>query len=111
MGWIMKVDLFNAELEAQRSLLDLYEQAKKCRELFERANTPLPEVLKRVLGMNTFEGRPPISSVITAPEKPPMPPQAEADWIWIRAEEASPASAVLAVLRSAGGPLRPKDVV
>jgi hypothetical protein len=105
----MTGDLFNAEHEAQRSLLDLYEQAKKCQQLFERANVALPEVLKRVLGMSGASQKANISHV-AAPERPPMPPEAEQHWISIRDKEALPTSVVLAILRKAKGPLRAKDL-
>jgi hypothetical protein len=105
----MTADLFNAELEAQRSLLDLYEQATKCKTLFERANIALPEVLKRVLGMNGAGYKANVSHV-SAPERPPMPPEAGQDWISIREKEAMPTGIVLAILRKAKGPVRAKDL-
>lgn len=105
----MTVDLFNAELEAQRSLLDLYEQAKKCQTLFEHAHIALPEVLKRVLGMNGT-GEKAAASHVSAPQRPPMPPEAEQNWISIRDREGTPTSIVLAMLRSAKGPVRAKDL-
>jgi hypothetical protein len=109
MGVDMTVDLFNAELEAQRSLLDLYEQAKKCQVLFEHAHIALPEVLKRVLGMNGA-GDKAATSRITAPQRPPMPPEAQQNWISIRDKEVTPTTIVLAILRGTKGPMRPRDL-
>ena len=105
----MTVNLFNAELEAQRSLLDLYEQAKKCQVLFERANIALTEVLKRVLGMSGA-GAKGSGSRIAAPHRPPMPPEAEQTWISIRDKEVTPTTLVLAILRGSKGPMRAKDL-
>lgn len=105
----MTADLFNAELEAQRSLLDLYEQARKCQQLFEQAHIALPEVLKRVLGMSGTAHKATVSHV-SAPERPPMPPEAEQHWISIRDKEAMPTSVVLAILRKAKAPMRPRDL-
>jgi hypothetical protein len=105
----MSPDLFNAEQEALRSLMEWLEQAKKCQTLYERAHMALPEPLKRVLGMER-NGDKPSGSHIAAPEKPPMPPEAEPDWIWINQTDATATSVVLAVLRGAKGPLRAKDV-
>jgi hypothetical protein len=105
----MTADLFNAEMEAQRSLLELYEQAKKCQTLFERANIALPEVLKRVLGMSGIAYKANVSHV-AAPERPPMPPEADQDWIAIHEKEAMPTSVVLAILRTAKGPVRARDI-
>ena len=108
----MSDDLFIAELEASRSLVELIEQAKKCQALYERAHMALPEPLRRVLGMNgTGTGKGSAPPNISAPDKPPMPIDASPEWIWIRASEAMPANIVMAVLRGAKGPLRPKDVI
>lgn len=107
----MSDDLFNAELEATRSLMELYEQAKKCQLLFERAHMALPEPLRRVLGITS----PAVKSIappnITAPEKPAMPLDAGPDWAWIKASDAAPGTLVLAALRAAKAPLRPKDLI
>lgn len=105
----MTVDLFNAELEAQRSLLDLYEQAKKCQVLFEHAHIALPEVLKRVLGMSAATDKSSASRIV-APQRPPMPPEAEQNWISIRDKEATPTTIVLAILRAAKAPVRARDL-
>jgi len=107
----MNNDLFSAELEATRSLVELYEQAKKCQALFERAHMALPEPLRRVLGMSGAVEKTTTPPNISAPEKPPMPVDAGPDWIWIKATDASPASVVLALLRGANGPLRPKELI
>jgi hypothetical protein len=104
-------DLFNAELEASRSLVDLIEQAKKCQSLYERANMALPEPLRRVLGMNGSGGGNTVPSNITPPEKPPMPSDALPDWIWIPVIDAMPTSVVTAILRTAKAPLRPKEII
>jgi len=106
----MTSDIFNAEREAQRSLMEFYERAEECRLLFERANIPLPEALKRVLGMNGSGAKQTSQPIIPPPDRPSMPPDATSDWIWIRAKEATPNTLVLALLRAAGGVLRSKDV-
>ena len=105
----MSPDLFNAEQEALRSLMDWLDQARKIQTLYERAHMALPEPLKRVLGMNVANDKS-SSSQVAPPEKPPMPPEAEADWIYISQGDATPTSVVLAVLRAAGAPLRAKTV-
>jgi len=104
-------DLFNAELEASRSLVDLIEQAKKCQALYERANMALPEPLRRVLGMNGAGGANTAPSNIAPPEKPSMPSDALPDWIWIPVTDAMAMSVVTAILRTAKGPLRPKEII
>lgn len=107
----MSDDLFSAELEATRSLVELYEQAQKCQTLFERAHMALPEPLRRVLGMNATGEKASAPPNIAGPEKPPMPLDAAPDWVWIKASEASPASVVLALLRAAKAPVRPKELI
>lgn len=105
----MSQNLFNAEQEALHSLMDLYDQAKKCRTLFEQAHMALPEPLKRVLGINGT-GDKTVASHIAPPTMPPMPTEAETDWIWIRAGDATPTSVVLGILRTNKTPLRARDV-
>jgi hypothetical protein len=107
----MSDDIFSAELEATRSLVELYEQAKKCQTLFERAHMALPEPLRRVLGINGAGEKSAKPSNISPPEKPSMPVDAAPDWIWIKAIDASPASVTLAVLRASKGAVRPKDII
>ncbi len=46
-----------AETEAIQSLVQLYDQARKCQDLFERAQMALPEPLKRFLGLDVAEYR------------------------------------------------------
>ncbi len=105
----MSADLFNAEQEALRSLMELLDQAKKTRALYERAHMTFPEPLKRVLGMNGAGGQGAVSH-IPAPDVP-VPAEAKPDWAWVRQEVAAPTSIGLAVLREGGGPIRAKDVV
>jgi hypothetical protein len=106
-----------AEQEALRSLLALLDQAESCRQLYERAGMTLPEPLRRILGMGDATatpqpGRPaPGRMTIPPPDGPPRPVDAPADWIWIRAKDSSPTSAVLAVLRASEGAIRARDVV
>jgi hypothetical protein len=107
----MSDDLFSAEMEAGRSLVELYEQIKKCQALFERAHMALPEPLRRVLGVNGIGEKAIAPPNISAPEKPPMPLDAAPDWAWIKAEEASASTVTLAILRAAKGPVRPKDLI
>jgi hypothetical protein len=107
----MSDDLFSAEMEATRSLVELYDQAKKCQALFERAHMALPEPLRRVLGINAIGERSAAPPNIAAPEKPPMPLDAGPDWVWIKASDASVATVILAILRSAKSALRPKELI
>ena len=107
----MSDDLFTAELEASRSLVELIEQAKKCQALYERAHMALPEPLRRVLGMSGGSGKNAAPSNIASPEKPPMPMEAAPDWIWIELAEATPNSIVTALLRMAKGPMRPREII
>jgi hypothetical protein len=106
----MEYDLLTAEQEATRSLMELFEQAKKCQQLHERAQMTLPEPLKRMLGMSTNGTKKAVMS-IPPPERPPLPIGADSDWVCIKAEDAYPTSVALAFLREVGGPVAAKDVV
>ena len=48
----MSYDRIRAEEEAVQSLMELYQQSKKCQQLYERAGMGIPEALQRFLGMN-----------------------------------------------------------
>ncbi len=98
------------ERDAVQSLMDLYEQAERCQQLHEQAHLPLPEPLKRFLGMSINGDR--LGAVrpqIPPPERPAAPREAEPDWIWIDARQASPQSLVLALLRRSPA-MRPRDL-
>ena len=111
----MNLDRFNAEREAVQSLMEMYEQSKKCQQLFERADMALPEALQRFLGMNgnspKAAGHARSTAHIPAPTRPHEPEGAEPDWIWINVQDSSPTSAALAILRAAKEPVRAKDIV
>lgn len=100
-----------AEQEALRSLLDLMERADRSRQLYERAGMAIPEPLRRFLGMTDSGTKGAQRVTVPAPEPPPQPSEAQPGWIWIEANDASPTSVVLAVLRESGGAVRAKDVV
>jgi hypothetical protein len=106
----MNFDLLTAEHEAAQSLSDLITQAKRCRDLHERARMALPEPLKRMLGINTNGSKKPVVS-IPPPERPSLPVGADSDWVCIKASDAYPTSVALAVLRGSDGPMMAKDVV
>jgi hypothetical protein len=106
----MEYDLLTAEQEAIRSLMDLFEQAKKCQQLHERARMTLPEPLKRMLGMSTNGTKKAVVS-IPPPERPPLPIGAESDWVSIPVASAFPTSIALALLRDGEGPVPARDVV
>ncbi len=101
----------DAEREALKSLMDLYDLAKKCQQLHEAAEMPVPESLKRFLGMSEHTGNTNIAkeggSVGPPAHKPP--PEAAADWISIEVSGASVSSVALAILRRAGT-MRPRDL-
>lgn len=102
-------DQFFAEQEAYKELAELYERVNKCRDLFEVANLPLPDVLKRIIGMNGSVADT-AKSAIPAPEKPrSVPRQATDEWIWIPAGKTTPQTLVLAILRE-HGVMKPKDL-
>jgi hypothetical protein len=109
----MSIDQITAEQEAMESLIKLLEQAKRAQMLHDRAHMSYPEPLKRVLGLSVNgRGTSQIQETLNIPEPtpPPMPTGAKADWIWIRQEDATVISVVLALLRSATKPINPRDL-
>jgi hypothetical protein len=111
LGFVMSTDRLNAEQEAVRSVLSLIELAERSRQLHERAGMTMPEPLRRILGIvDTPERSPQPRVTVPAPTSPPRPQEAQPGWIWINAEDASPTSVVLAILRGSKEPIRAKDV-
>jgi len=105
----MNFDPVQAEQDAAQSFVDLVAQAKKCLQLYERASLPSPESLKRFFSLHT-NGKKIVPSV-PAPERPPLPEEAESDWVSIRIEDAYPQNVALALLRASGGALPIKELI
>jgi hypothetical protein len=112
----MSSDRIDAERQAITSLMELYEQADKCRKLYERAELTLPEALQRFLGMSEQAAKQsvnrPMGNTVKIPEpaKKDGPDGANSDWVSIDAASASATAIALAVLRGAGAAVRPKDL-
>src|SRR6476660_4588199 len=94
----------DAEREAAKSLIDLYDLAKKCHQLHEVANVPVPEPLKRFLGMSDHQGNAAGAKRVASIEQPSFvrPHEANDDWISIPVSEAGVSSVALAILRQVG---------
>lgn len=107
-------DRIQFEQEAVKSLMELYEQSRKCRQLYERANMALPEALQRFFGMNGNSQKPNngarVALSIPSPARPNEPEEAQPDWIWIDVRDASPTSVALAILREAKEPVPHKEI-
>ena len=101
-----------AEQEAAQSLVDLYEGARRCRELHEAAQMSLPDALKRFLGMSEdrakIERRP---LGVPRPETPRRPEGAGPSWVVIEVKDALPTSIALALLAEADGLMRSRDII
>jgi Fe2+ or Zn2+ uptake regulation protein len=85
------------ESEAYRSLADLLDRAEKTRSLFEQAGVSLPDALQRLVRRN---GHLAGTQMAIPALKPPAPPEAEADWIWVEQTAATPGTMALALLRA-----------
>jgi hypothetical protein len=94
-----------AESQAIQSLVQLYEQAKKCQQLYEQAHMALPEPLKRFLGIepvgnsNHSSSRPTLQIPQPSNRKPPE--GAAQDWLWVNVRHCTPSTLIAAVLRQA----------
>jgi hypothetical protein len=97
--------------EAANSVVELIEQAERCKRLHERHGLALPEILKRILSVNGAGNHLIAPRFTPAPEYKARPAEAQPDWICIRLEDATPTSIALAHLRAAKGPVRAKDIV
>jgi hypothetical protein len=110
MNW----DPIQAEQEAYQSYLALLDQARRCAELYERAELDLPERVQRLLGMIEGGARKVTRNAgahIQPPERINPPKESGVDWISIDAKKGIVTTVMLAILRSAnGGPVRSKEV-
>lgn len=94
------------KIEAHRSWADILERCDKARSLFQRAGETVPEELKALVG-NTP------ASPMHSPHpifRPPSPPNAGDDWIWIGIEDAATTTIMLAILGLSEQPLTVKDI-
>lgn len=96
-----------AETEAYRGLADLLEQADKVRTLFEQAGSPLPDALQRLVRSNGHTRAP---SLVAEFRPSSVPPDADAEWVWVDLKSATPGTLALAVLRGAGIPLTTREI-
>ena len=107
----MVIDRIDEESNAVQSLAALYEQARQCRDLYQRAQMGLPEALQRFFGMNGNSHKA-AGKGANIPPLPRLNPPEEAghDWLWIDVTQAGATSIVLAVLRANKEPLHPRDI-
>jgi hypothetical protein len=103
----MAFDRLNREEEAAESFVALMKQAKKCVELYIRAQMALPEPLQRMVGIE--DDRSGQSEADFALSKL-LPPGVDAGWICVDPEKASPTSIVLAVLQGAPAPIKKDEL-
>lgn len=108
----------DVELQAAQALVALYEQAKRCKQLYESAGLVIPEPLQRFLGIGTVTENgakslrsPATKGFITPPIDPEARPVEAEDWIYLPIQDAAPQSIALAYLRAAAKPVRHKDLV
>lgn len=103
-----------AETDAVQSLVQLYDQARKCQDLFERAQMALPEPLKRFLGLDVGEHSSTAAPRLVAQIPPPQrkrPEGTSGEWVWVRIQDCTPTTLISAVLRAAGGVLSSRAAI
>jgi len=100
------------EMEATKSLLELLQKADETRALYQKLRLPLPDPLKRLLGsgnngsgLNSGTG-----TISTESPIPPMPPEADSDWAWVKTVDCSPHTLVKALLRQSPDPAKSKEL-
>jgi hypothetical protein len=106
----MSTDQISAEQEAIQSLSRLIDLAKECERLYQRAHMAMPEPLKRLFAVNGTAPKT-TASLIAAPEGPGAPSEAKSDWVYIRQDEATTTSIVLAILRASQSRVRAKELI
>jgi hypothetical protein len=103
---------FKLELAAATSYVRLMNEAEECRKLYQRAGVSLPPAILRLLG-ETDNTQRKLALSLPGPDQDTerlasRPPEAKANWISIWAEDASPTTVALAILREQGEPIRAK---
>lgn len=111
----MTWDRIQAETEALQSLVQLYAQAKQCKQLYERAHMMPPEPLRRFLDIPPEEHKPaPIATKLTVEIPRPehkRPGQATDEWVWVSVLDCRPTVLIPAIMENANEPLRAVDIV
>lgn len=99
-------------MEATRSLLELLAKADETRSLYEKLRLPMPDPLRRLLGSNSngAHGSSMNGSFAMDSPVPPMPPEADSDWAWVKLVDCSPHTLAKAILRQSPEPLRSKEL-
>jgi hypothetical protein len=95
------------EMEAYRGLADLLGQAEKVRSLFERAGSPLPDALQRLIRSNGN-----VRMQISVGEYMPSdtPPNYDPEWLWVDLKSATPGTLALAILKASTDPLTAREI-
>jgi hypothetical protein len=93
------------KIQAHREWADYLEKGDKMRGLFLRAALPVPEELKQLLGGTSSPAQPG-----NAPFRPPFPPDAQGDWIWIDIPSATTTTLTLALVRQSAKALTAKEI-
>jgi hypothetical protein len=91
-------------------MADMIAQAKRAKDLFDRAGISLPVTLKRLLGTED-EAKPQHGVIIPPPEVGSRPVGWAQDWIAVELADASPITVVPAVLQGKKAAVRAKDLV
>lgn len=104
---------FTSEMKAYQALQDLLERGAEAKRLFDAAGLALPAPLSRMLGEKTNGSGTGRQSKMSVPEmdRPPAPPEAVDDWIWISTDDMYAAGIVLGVIAGHSEPVSQKDVL
>lgn len=94
------------EMEAYRALANLLEQAERTKSLFQQAGVAVPDTLGRLLRGSSSAAESSAGTIF----RPPAPPEAESDWVWISIADATAATLSLAVVRASGELLTTREI-
>ena len=107
----MSQDTFKAQLALYQRLTDWMREADELSYAFRNAGLVVPDPLTQALSdVPKGEYRPSHVPAIPPIKRSKTPLDAGSDWISISANDGSPTSVTLAVLKGANGPMRAKDV-
>lgn len=107
----MSTDRVSVEQEAFQAMADMIAQAKRAKDLFDRAGMPLPPTLKRLLGLSEDVAKTQRGVIIPPPAFDSRPAGWAQEWISVELGDATPLTVVPAVLQGRKSAIRVKDLV
>jgi hypothetical protein len=103
-------------LELEEKAIAAYKKAidavRECGVAYENAGMAPPDRIVRFMTSSAASVADPKPRMpqLPPPARPQQPPDARPSWLWLPFDSVTPTTAILAILRTAGGTLSPSDI-